>query len=37
MSYMEDNKGVKGVEVLVCLEDRDRISFLEIQSLFSDI
>ena len=34
MSYMEDNKGV---EVLVCLEDRDRISFLEILSLFSDI
>ena len=34
MSYMEDNKGV---EVLVCLEDRDRTSFLELRSLFSDI
>ena len=34
MSYMEDNKGV---EVLVCLEDRDRILFLEIQSLFGHL
>ena len=33
-TYMEDNIGV---EVLVCLEDRDRILFLEIRSLFSDI
>ena len=35
MSYMEDNKGV---EVLVCLEDRDRISFFgNSESIFGHL